>query len=95
LLGYTSHGRSYRVFNLKTNIVVELYDVTFDETAPYPCDVFESVGDKEIDESIFVDEELHGFDGDEINHYFLLHHHPSLFLLPHLKQRLLSLLPLS
>jgi hypothetical protein len=30
----------------------------------------------------------------KINHYFLLHHHPSLFLLPHLKQRLLRLLPL-
>jgi hypothetical protein len=27
-------------------------------------------------------------------HYFLLHHHPSMFLLPHLKQRLLRLLPL-
>jgi hypothetical protein len=29
-----------------------------------------------------------------MNHYFLLHHHPSLFLLPHLKQKLLRLLPL-
>jgi hypothetical protein len=27
-------------------------------------------------------------------HYFLLHHHSSMFLLPHLKQRLLRLLPL-
>jgi hypothetical protein len=27
-------------------------------------------------------------------HYFLLYHYLSLFLLPHLKQRLLSLLPL-
>jgi hypothetical protein len=27
-------------------------------------------------------------------HYVLLHHHPSMFLLPHLKQRLLRLLPL-
>jgi hypothetical protein len=27
-------------------------------------------------------------------HYFLLHHHPSMFLLPHFKQRLLRLLPL-
>jgi hypothetical protein len=28
-------------------------------------------------------------------HYVLLHHHSSMFLLPHLKQRLLNLLPLS
>jgi hypothetical protein len=33
-LGYTPHGRSYRVFNLETNTVVESCDVTFDETAP-------------------------------------------------------------
>jgi hypothetical protein len=65
LLGYTSHGRSYRVFNLEINTVVESCDVTFDKTTPYPCDVFECVGDKEIEESIFIDEELQGFDGDE------------------------------
>jgi hypothetical protein len=29
-----------------------------------------------------------------MNHYFLLHNHPTLFLLPHLKQILLRLLPL-
>jgi hypothetical protein len=65
LLSYTSHGRSYRVFNLETNTVVESCDVTFDETAPFPRDVFECAGDKKIEESIFVDEELQGFDGDE------------------------------
>jgi hypothetical protein len=58
LLGYTPHDRSYRVFNLETNTIVESYDVTFDETAPCPCDVFEYAGDKEMEESIFVDEEL-------------------------------------
>jgi hypothetical protein len=58
LLGYTPHGRSYRVFNLETNTVVESYDVTFDETAPFPHDVFECAGDKEIEESIFVYEDL-------------------------------------
>jgi hypothetical protein len=41
LLGYTPHGRPYRVFNLKTNTIVESCDVTFDETAPYPRDIFE------------------------------------------------------
>jgi hypothetical protein len=53
------------VFNLQTNIVVESCDVTFDKTAPCPRDVFECVGDKEMEESIFVDEELQGFYRDE------------------------------
>jgi hypothetical protein len=57
-LGYTPHGRSYRVFNLETNTIVESCDVTFDETALCPRDVFECAYDKEIEESIFVDEEL-------------------------------------
>jgi hypothetical protein len=65
LLGYTSHDISYRVFNLETNIIVESYDVTFDETAPCPRDVFECAGDKEMEESIFVYEGLHGIDGDK------------------------------
>jgi hypothetical protein len=65
LLGYTPHGRSYRVFNLETNTIVESCDVTFDETTPCPRDVFECAGDKEMEESIFVDEELQGFDNDE------------------------------
>jgi hypothetical protein len=65
LLGYTPHARSYRVFNLETNTIVELYDVTFDETAPCPHNVFECVGDKKMEERIFIDEELQGFDGDE------------------------------
>jgi hypothetical protein len=47
LLGYTLHGISYRVFNLDTNTVVKSYDVTFNETAPCPRDVFECAGDKE------------------------------------------------
>jgi hypothetical protein len=57
LLGYTPHGGSY--------IVVESCDVTFDETALYPRDVFECAGDKEMEEIIFIDEELHGFNSDE------------------------------
>jgi hypothetical protein len=67
LLGYTPYGRSYRVFNLETNTVIESCDVTFDEIAPCPRDAFECVGGKEMEESIFVDEELQGFDGDEDN----------------------------
>jgi hypothetical protein len=65
LLGYTPHGKSYQVFNLETNTVVESCDVTFDETAPCPRDVFECASDKEMEENIFVNEELHGFDNDE------------------------------
>jgi hypothetical protein len=57
-LSYTSHGRSYRVLNLNTNTVVESCNVIFDESAPYPCDIFKSAGDKEMEEDIFVDEEL-------------------------------------
>jgi hypothetical protein len=58
LLGYTPHDRSYRVFNLETNTIVESCDVTFDKTIPCPRDVFECAGDKEMEESIFVDEGL-------------------------------------
>jgi hypothetical protein len=64
-LGYTPHGRSYCVFNLETNTIVESYDVTFNETAPCPHDVFECAGDKEMDESTFIDEGLQGVNGDE------------------------------
>jgi hypothetical protein len=64
-LGYTPHGRSYRVYNFETNTVVESCDVTFDETAPCPRGVFECAGDKEMEESVFVDEELQGVVGDE------------------------------
>jgi hypothetical protein len=46
LLGYTPHGRSYRVFNLETNTVVESCDVTFNKFAPCHCDVLECAGDK-------------------------------------------------
>jgi hypothetical protein len=65
LLGYTPHGRSYRVYNFETNTVIESCDVTFDETAPCPHGVFECAGDKEMEECIFVDEGLQGDDGDE------------------------------
>jgi hypothetical protein len=65
LLEYIPHGRSYRVYNLETNTIVESGDVTFDETAPYPRDVFECAGDKKMEENIFVYEGLQGIDGDE------------------------------
>jgi hypothetical protein len=65
LLGYIPHGRYYRVYNFETNTIVESCDVTFDETAPCPYGVIECAGDKEMEESIFVDEELQGIDSVE------------------------------
>jgi hypothetical protein len=65
LLGYTPHGRSYRVYNFETNTIIESCDVTFDKTAPCPHGVVECAGDKEMEESIFVDEGLQGINGDE------------------------------
>jgi hypothetical protein len=65
LLGNTPHGRSYRVYNLETNTVVESCDVTFNETVPCPHGVLECAGDKEMEESIFVGEGLQDVDGDE------------------------------
>jgi hypothetical protein len=58
LLGYTPQGRSYRVYNFETNTVVESCDMTFEETVPCPRDVLKCAGDKEIEESIFLDEGL-------------------------------------
>jgi hypothetical protein len=65
LLGYTPHDRSYRVYNLETNTVVESCDVTFDKTTPCPRGVLECAGDKEMEESIFVGEGLQGVNGDK------------------------------
>jgi hypothetical protein len=48
LLGYSPHGRSYRVYNFETNTIIESCDVTFDETAPCPRGVFECAGDKKM-----------------------------------------------
>jgi hypothetical protein len=67
LLGYTPHGRSYRVYNLETNTVIESYDVTFDEIVPCPHGVLECAGDKEMEESIFVGEGVQGVDSDNDN----------------------------
>jgi hypothetical protein len=39
--------------------------VTFDETAPCPRGVFKCAGDKEMEESIFVDDGIQDVDGDE------------------------------
>jgi hypothetical protein len=56
LLSYTPHIKSYRVFNLETNTIVESCDVAFDEIALCHRDIFKCAGDKEIEQSIFIDE---------------------------------------
>jgi hypothetical protein len=80
LLSYTPRDRSYRVFNLETNTIVESCDVTFDEIAPCPHDVFECAGDKKMEESIFIDKKLQGFDGDEDDPLFASTSSPELVL---------------
>jgi hypothetical protein len=53
------------VFNLETNTIIEACDVIFDMTTYYSRDVLECSCDKEMDEIIFIDEELQGVDDDE------------------------------
>ena len=60
-VGYSTHGHSYRIYNLDTNTIVEYCDVTFDESAPSAGSSFETAGDREMQESIFVDEDLQDF----------------------------------
>jgi hypothetical protein len=53
------------VLNLETNQIVETCEVTFDETLPCSHLVFECVGDDELGEEIFQQEEHeHGDDED-------------------------------
>jgi hypothetical protein len=63
--GYACHSRAYRVLNLETNQIMETCEVTFDETQPRSQLVFECVGDDELGEEIFQEEEHeHGDDED-------------------------------
>ena len=64
-LGYTLHGHSYRVLNLETNTIVESCDVTFDESNSCASNVVETAGNREMEESIFVEEDLQGLDDDD------------------------------
>jgi hypothetical protein len=51
---YALHSRAYRILNLETNRIMEICEVTFDETSPSPSPVFESTG---LDQITFVEEE--------------------------------------
>ena len=57
-LGYTLHGHSYRVLNFETNTIVESCNVNFDESNSCASNVVETVGNREMEESIFVEEDL-------------------------------------
>jgi hypothetical protein len=46
---------------LTLRLISLLSHVIFDKTAPCPLDIFECAGDKEMEESIFVYEELQSF----------------------------------
>jgi hypothetical protein len=61
-LGYASHSHAYRVLNLKTNRFMETCEVIFNETMPCSSPIFECAGDREISESIFVEENEEGAD---------------------------------
>jgi hypothetical protein len=65
-LGYASHSHAYHVLNIKTNRVVETCEVTFDKTMPCSSSVFECAGDREISESIFVEEDEKGADWGDL-----------------------------
>jgi hypothetical protein len=56
-LGYASHSRAFCVLNLDTNLVMEICEVTFDETQPCNSSVFECAADDEVGKKIFEDEE--------------------------------------
>jgi hypothetical protein len=63
--GCASQSRAYRVLNLETNQIVETCEVTLEETQPCSQLVFECVGDDELGEEIFQEEEHeHGDDED-------------------------------
>jgi hypothetical protein len=66
--------------------------VTFDETAPCPRNVFECAGDKEMEESIIVDDGLYGVDGDEDEPLLLSTSSPELVPTSTLKAEALRLL---
>jgi hypothetical protein len=56
-LGYANHSRAYRVLNIDTNLVMEICELTFDETQPCSLSVFECAADDEVGKKIFEDEE--------------------------------------
>jgi hypothetical protein len=63
--GCASHSRAYRVLHLETIQIVETCEVTFGETQPGNQLVFDCVGDDELGEEIFEEEEHeHGDDED-------------------------------
>ena len=56
-LGYALHSRGFRVWNLDTKQVIEMCEVSFDESMPSTTPVFELSGEDELGQSIFEDDE--------------------------------------
>ncbi|WVZ52868.1 hypothetical protein U9M48_003877 [Paspalum notatum var. saurae] len=63
-LGYASNSRAFRVWILEAKQVVEICEVSFDETMPCTTPAFELSGDNEEGTPIFEDEEGVVNDGD-------------------------------
>jgi hypothetical protein len=62
---YATHSRAFRVLNLEANQILGTCEVTFDETQPHSSLVFDCVGDDELGEEIFQEEE-HEYGDDEM-----------------------------
>jgi len=56
-LGYALHSRGFRVWNLDTKQVIEMCEVSFDESMPSTTPAFELSGEDELGQSIFEDDE--------------------------------------
>jgi transposase InsO family protein len=93
LLGYTPHGRSYRVYNFETNTVVELCDVTSTRLLLILVVYLNVQVTRKWRRASLYMRDYRASTVMKMNHYFHLYHHPSLFLLLQLKQRLLRLPP--
>ena len=57
-LGYANHSHAYRALNLETNRIVEMCEMTFDESIPCANSGFELAGDDELGQSIFEEDIL-------------------------------------
>lgn len=60
------YSRAYHTLNLETNRIMDICEITFDETMPCTTSVFECAGEQEIREIIFVDEEQEDTDWGDL-----------------------------
>ena len=62
-LGYATNSRGFRVWNLDTKQVVEMCEVSFDETMPCTTPAFELSDEDAVGKSIFEEDDINK-DGD-------------------------------